>query len=568
MACIPACMERVGVCTARACAFQARSVACTEGVCACRAGQATRTERSCARLTRARHAQTRFMDAEVRSIGAEMPSMRTGMRSMRAGRRSMHTGMRSVNANARLPRGKARACAAIVRSWNAAERACARMGRSWHAPMHACAPIARGWHPSMRASTPAAHSIALASHVLHLPDAASAARRVRRCLPISRFRAFPAPRAAPPRAGPDRAVTPGAPAMSRDARFVTFFRRAVLLALALPACGGSTVPGQPGDGGAGSDAAVAPDATPLPQTMCDWQAGPRTNCQWSLTFVGDPTACAGFTGSGTPSECLAVCGVSNSGVAPTSCTAEPAQANAARGTMSCFVTTGACQPNVPPGNGGRRPGYFASLGFGAPPPGRELGTHFARVACMEAGSVEAFRWLRDELVAHGAPRRLVRAAERAIRDEKRHVRQTSALARRFGEEPIAPLPAPPRAVRPLLAVAIENAVEGCVRETYSALECACQAQVAADAVVRATMQRIARDEMRHLALSWAVHAWAMGRLAAADRARVRAAQREAIAALRAELASDPHASLLAAGGLPRAHQSQALVGAIEQKLAA
>jgi hypothetical protein len=187
---------------------------------------------------------------------------------------------------------------------------------------------------------------------------------------------------------------------------------------------------------------------------------------------------------------------------------------------------------------------------------------------MEAGSVEAFRWMRDELVAHRAPARLVRAAERAIRDEVRHVRQTASLARRFGEEPIAPLPAPPRAIRPIAEMALENAVEGCVRETYSALECALQAETATDPAVRATMKRIARDEMRHLALAWAVHSWANGRLSPYERARVFEAQRDAIATLRGELRADPHASLLHEAGLPRAHQSQALVLAIESMLAA
>ena len=219
-------------------------------------------------------------------------------------------------------------------------------------------------------------------------------------------------------------------------------------------------------------------------------------------------------------------------------------------------------------NGGRRPAYFASLGFGPPLPGREVGSHFARVACMEAGSVEAFRCLRDELMAHGAPTRLVRAASRAIRDELRHVRVTSGLARRFGEMPIAPRPAPPRVVRTLLGVALENAVEGCVRETYSALECLWQAQAAEDPVVRAEMKRIARDEMRHLALSWEVHAWAMRRLDGAARARVREAQRRAIHELLGEVGTDPRASLVRTAGLPRGAQSRALVSAIATRLAA
>jgi hypothetical protein len=162
----------------------------------------------------------------------------------------------------------------------------------------------------------------------------------------------------------------------------------------------------------------------------------------------------------------------------------------------------------------------------------------------------------------------VRAATRALRDERRHVRQTSALARRYGEKPIVPFPPPSRATRTLLAMALENAVEGCIRETYSALECAWQAHLATDPVVRATMKRIARDELRHLALSWAVNGWALGRLGAEGRRRVREAQRETIAALKSELARDPHESLLSRAGLPRAFQSQALVESIEAKIAA
>jgi hypothetical protein len=318
-----------------------------------------------------------------------------------------------------------------------------------------------------------------------------------------------------------------------------------------------------------ADAISPPDAG-LPDTSCDWTLVPEVGCggctpgcQWELTFVGDPQTCTGFTTSGSPEQCAAVCGFDSYGEQPTTCSIS---SNNGVQTLYCAaIDTPHCPVTM---NGGRRPAFFASLGFGPVPRGRELGVHFARAACMEAGSVEAFRMLRDELLAHGAPRRLVRAASRAIRDEMRHVRQTSALARRFGEEPVAPRPVPARARRTFDAVALENAVEGCIRETYSALECAWQAEVAADPVVRATMKRIARDEMRHLELSWAVHAWALGRLDAEGRTRVGAAQRREIATMLDELSRDPHESLRRTGGLPPAAQSRALVQAIGARLAA
>ncbi len=359
---------------------------------------------------------------------------------------------------------------------------------------------------------------------------------------------------------------------------LAYLRNALFATLAaLPACGGAVEPqqGPGGDGGppehpdAHADAISVPDAG-LPGTSCDWTLLPSVacggctpGCQWQLSFVGDPATCAGFTTSGTPAQCAAICGTDAHGEPANECTIS---SNNGVETLYCNVVGTTYCPVIM--NGGRRPAFFASLGFGPVLRGRELGAHFARAACMEAGSVEAFRMLRDELIAYGAPRRLVRAASRAMRDEMRHVRQTSALARRFGEEPVAPRPVPPRARRSFDAVALENAVEGCVRETYSALECAWQAEVADDPVVRATMKRIARDEMRHLELSWAVHAWALGRLDADARARLAVAQRKEIATMLDELSHDPHESLRRVGGLPRAGQSRALVGAIAARLAA
>ena len=52
-------------------------------------------------------------------------------------------------------------------------------------------------------------------------------------------------------------------------------------------------------------------------------------------------------------------------------------------------------------------------------------------------------------------------------------------------------------MRELEAIAIENAVEGCVRESFGALLATWQAKTAGDARVRAAMKRIARDETRH-----------------------------------------------------------------------
>ena len=96
----------------------------------------------------------------------------------------------------------------------------------------------------------------------------------------------------------------------------------------------------------------------------------------------------------------------------------------------------------------------------------------------------------------------------------------SALARRFGGAVDAPRVAA-RAVRSLEELAVENAAEGCARETFGALVATWQARAAGNPLVRGVMARIARDETRHADLAWAVDGWARGRLES-RRARARA----------------------------------------------
>jgi hypothetical protein len=191
-----------------------------------------------------------------------------------------------------------------------------------------------------------------------------------------------------------------------------------------------------------------------------------------------------------------------------------------------------------------------------------LGAHFAVAAHLESASVHAFRRLGAELAAHGAPAELVGAARCAQRDEVRHARVTGRLARRFGGAPARPrverLP-----VRPLDEVAIENAVEGCVRETYGALVASYQAAHARDPEIARVMGEIAVDEIRHAALSWAVARWAASRLDADAHARMAARCVETIAALRREADAEAPCDVVTAAGLPGAEQQRALLTALE-----
>ncbi len=213
--------------------------------------------------------------------------------------------------------------------------------------------------------------------------------------------------------------------------------------------------------------------------------------------------------------------------------------------------------------GGRAPaGYVAPTGS----TGIGVAAHFARMAAFENASVIAFRVLARELAAHGAPVALAEACRRAARDEVRHARATGALARRYGGGSAFGTVSP-QGPRALEAIAVENMVEGCVRETFAALVASWQSRRARDPVVRAVMKRIARDETRHAALSWAIHAWARRRLNRPQRVRVDTAGAEACRALshaRPAQGAPPGSELI---GLPSDRQERILAQRFEQALA-
>jgi hypothetical protein len=187
------------------------------------------------------------------------------------------------------------------------------------------------------------------------------------------------------------------------------------------------------------------------------------------------------------------------------------------------------------------------------------------LAQLEASSVRAFAELSRELARNGAPEPLVVAARASANDERRHARAISALARRFGAAvPRVRTRATPR--RSLAAMAEENAVEGCVRETFGALLAAWQAARAKDPEVRAAMAAIAVDELRHAALAWEIAAWAEARLSPAKRRRVARARRRAAARLVAAAARPEPRRVRALAGLPDANEATRLARSLAERL--
>ncbi len=197
----------------------------------------------------------------------------------------------------------------------------------------------------------------------------------------------------------------------------------------------------------------------------------------------------------------------------------------------------------------------------------EVAAWLARTTASEAISVPAFLALAEELRGHGAPPELVAEAERAAADEVRH----AASMRDFAQKAGAPLQAAPPQAQPvhrsLFELALENATEGCVHETFSGLLAMHQARCAADADFRATMSTIADEEVSHGELAWAIHTWACQQLSANEVRRLQLAMHEAAERMIEALASERlHAETRQTLGLPSAATSAKLASSLRPHL--
>ncbi len=196
---------------------------------------------------------------------------------------------------------------------------------------------------------------------------------------------------------------------------------------------------------------------------------------------------------------------------------------------------------------GRRP-----AGLAARAPAEQLGPiadFFAEVARLEESAVAAFDVMIDELAALGAPDFLLEAACAARQDEVEHTESMGAIARTFGAAPRRPEIATPAARTPY-EIALENAVEGCVRETYGALVATHQSFAAEDPRIALAMRKVAEDEVRHAELSWAVAAWLEPQLSAEERAEIDAAKRAAVDELLSAANAPVHPALVKHAGMP------------------
>ncbi len=324
----------------------------------------------------------------------------------------------------------------------------------------------------------------------------------------------------------------------------------------------------------------------LSSTPAPSDAGPEATVIWTITYAVDPTCCAGQLVSVSAPAALGGPGPDIDAGYACDYTVENPCASAPDGSIDCsdWCVT-AAPPNTQPGCGRCQgivtdAGIFgdclgscgSACGFGRPPRGfvprrvrasSALASGLARMAQLERASVVAFDALHADLVRVGAPRSLLRAVRRARGDEVRHERMATNAAGRAGAR-VPPVDIAPLGPRGVEALAIDNAQEGCVRETFGAALALVQAEQARNEHVRRMMRGIAHDELRHAALSWDLARWLESRLDRRGRARVRQARRTAIRALSAELGTPfaAHGSL----GMPDSASQRRLLQALRPAL--
>lgn len=325
-------------------------------------------------------------------------------------------------------------------------------------------------------------------------------------------------------------------------------RQAVLLALGpAAACGGDPAAMSGSMPRAGRDA-ISVDAGMAPEEVDAEPCAPRWLGNTRILWPCGAPELSPHDHRSSFDRCADVCG---GRLQYNSCSALPNDADAGDSkaqTILCYRD-----------GTGRRP---AGLIESASDPVASAAELLARAAFLEAASVDAFLQLATELARFAAPRKLLRRLRKAAADEVRHADTVGAAARRFGASVHAVRVNAPEG-RSLLEIALENAREGCVRETYGVACALWQSQCAQDDALRSLMGSLALDELAHAQLSWDLAAWMNERLAPPERDLVLAERERAVRQLERDVQRELPQLARAPLGLPSSAEAAQLVAGLK-----
>src|SRR5262245_21652767 len=139
-------------------------------------------------------------------------------------------------------------------------------------------------------------------------------------------------------------------------------------------------------------------------------------------------------------------------------------------------------------------------------------TAWCHDAVGEHASVASFARFTLELLAVGAPPKLLVASQDAGRDEIHHAQKCFTIASKLAGKKLGPGPLDVSGVdgaRDLASITVATVKEGCVNETVSAWLAKERSEGARDPELRAALAKIAEDEGRHAELAWQFVTWAV-----------------------------------------------------------
>lgn len=155
-----------------------------------------------------------------------------------------------------------------------------------------------------------------------------------------------------------------------------------------------------------------------------------------------------------------------------------------------------------------------------PTPDAELADYWANIAALEHASVASFARFATQLLALGAPPRLLRATHAAARDEVEHAKLSYALASAYAGEALGPdrLELEGVELRASWHELVDALIrEACVGETLGVAEATSAAASATPPALRELLERIAADELRHAQLAWSALDWLLTHASQSDR---------------------------------------------------
>lgn len=194
-----------------------------------------------------------------------------------------------------------------------------------------------------------------------------------------------------------------------------------------------------------------------------------------------------------------------------------------------------------------------------------LGQYLADMTAMETAAITAFYYLSRELEAYKAPAELIARARQAVLEETRHSEMAALLAASFDAQ-MPEVCVDDFCLRSLYDIALENAVEGCVNETFAAACGLWQSENAKLDVFREVIAHITEEEMGHAELSWEIHQWIMPQLSQAEQEQIRIAQVEAIESLVAEFKQESDPVVQQTFGLPTKQDAARLFAQLKESV--